>query len=413
VGQVNVDNMLSDDQKKALELILEFLESKTKIAFTISGFAGTGKSFLTTELIDILYKIRKNYVLCAPTHKAKNVLQNFTQSTALTIHKLLSLAPNIELIDLDFNDLKFLIHKTSEEFPSNSLVIVDEASMVNDYLYDLLIDRCVKHNSKILFIGDIAQLRPVNSDYFSKVFDTEDIFYLTHIFRQKEDSALSEILLLSRENYINNFETRESEFGSIYVTNNPIEFLREGIKYIDEATKNTDIMETKILSYTNDRVELFNKKLHNYYFNNEEYGKNEILTCYDNFEFGYGNFWNGMDYIIIEEPKKININIPNVGIFPGFNLTVFDSTDNVNLDFNILSNELSYNDTKRLGLTIEAFRLEAINYKMRGSRKSSMLWKEYYRILSSFTTPNNLYYENRLIRKKSIDYGYAVTIHKS
>ena len=50
---------------------------------------------------------------------------------------------------------------------------------------------------------------------------------------------------------------------------------------------------------------------------------------------------------------------------------------------------------------------------MKKSRYSYVKWKEYYEINNSFTTPFNLYYDNRLIRKKSFDYGYASTVHKS
>jgi hypothetical protein len=68
----------------------------------------------------------------------------------MTIHKLLSLAPNVEILHLDFNDLKFLINDAKSLFPSKGVIICDESSMINDHLYDLLEERCRKFNSKII-----------------------------------------------------------------------------------------------------------------------------------------------------------------------------------------------------------------------------------------------------------------------
>ena len=34
-------------------------------------------------------------------------------------------------------------------------------------------------------------------------------------------------------------------------------------------------------------------------------------------------------------------------------------------------------------------------------------------MINSFTTPIDFYYDGRLIRKKSFDYAYAVTVHRS
>ena len=128
---------LGSQQQEALDSILKFVKSK-KLSFTLSGYAGVGKSFLTKIIIDELEKLNKSVTICAPTHKAKIVIERFTGMEGFTIHKLLSLSPNIQIMDLDFNDLKFLIPKKSALFPNNSIIICDEASMVNDALFDLI-----------------------------------------------------------------------------------------------------------------------------------------------------------------------------------------------------------------------------------------------------------------------------------
>ena len=54
--------------------------------------------------------------------------------------------------------------------------------------------------------------------------------------------------------------------------------------------------------------------------------------------------------------------------------------------------------------------MEAVNAKY---KSRSLAWKKYYQIYNSFTTPKDLFYDNRLIRRKSFDRGYSTTVHKS
>lgn len=400
---------LGKQQQEALDLILKFIKSK-ELSFTLCGYAGTGKTFLTKTIIE---KLNKDVTICAPTHKAKIVIERFTEMEGFTIHKLLSLSPNIQIMDLDFNDLKFLIPKVSNMFPKDSIIICDEASMVNDALYDLMLDRCQKNNCKVIWIADIAQIKPVNSDTVAKVFTTKNKYELTEIFRQREGSALADLLFKNRNEFIDWFETKESEHGSVYTTNQPKEFFLNSVKHFKKAIENKDILETKILSYTNERVEIFNNKMHNVLFNNVEYAKNEFLTCYDSVEFNYNSFWNGMDYIITEEPEPINLYIPNIGEFPGYNLKVYDSSEKREIDFNILSKNLTYKQIQNITGMIEQIRIDAIEAKKFKSRQSKDLWTQYYKMINSFTTPFDMYHDNRLVRRKTFDYGYAISIHKS
>ena len=57
--------------------------------------------------------------------------------------------------------------------------------------------------------------------------------------------------------------------------------------------------------------------------------------------------------------------------------------------------------------------MKAIEAKQQRSRRASFLWKDYFNILGSFASPIDLYYDGRMVRKKSFDYGYAMTVHKS
>ena len=180
------------------------------------------------------------------------------------------------------------------------------------------------------------------------------------------------------------------------------------------SVKNNDILEAKILAYTNDRVNSLNNKMREVLFGKDsQYQKFELLTAYENLEFNGVKLYNSMDYVIVDDPIKIDINIPHFINLPGFKLNLYDSSSKTSEEILILDKEISSDYLNSLAQLIERTRLEAIDLKMKKSRYSYVKWKEYYEINNSFTTPFNLYYDNRLIRKKSFDYGYASTVHKS
>lgn len=175
IGVETEKPQLGEQQVEALDAMKEFLKNKNKRAFSLIGAAGTGKSFLMRTLIEYMdSEFTMEYALCAPTHKAKLVLSRFTNRDAITLHQLLQLSPNIEILELDFKDLKFRVNDKRIQIPRGGVVICDESSMINDDLFDLLIEKCVAFNCKVIFVGDKCQLRPVNSLTTSKVFNLED-----------------------------------------------------------------------------------------------------------------------------------------------------------------------------------------------------------------------------------------------
>lgn len=404
---------LGKEQQEALVLIKDFINSK-KHVFTLQGFAGTGKSTIIKEISQYLEGNIIPYVLCAPTHKAKLVLEKFAEREGMTLHKLLGLTPNMELLELDFKDLMFKINNDCLLFPNNGVVVCDEASMVNDDLFDLLLNKLIRFKCKIIFVGDKAQLRPVNAKNYSKVFEVEDTFTLKHIYRQEAESGLSAVLPILRDSIIPIFNSHIGTNGSVICFNNTLSFFREAIPYFRKAVKNSDILEVKMLAYTNNRVNALNHKVREVLFGNEnEYNKFEFLTGFDNLEYGNFKFWNSMDYIIIDEPVKKNMQIPFFLNLPGYTLNLYDASSNSASEVFILSKEIEQDYLISLAYTIEQIRLEAIDLSNKKARSAALKWKDYYKLMKSFATPFDLYLDERLIRKKSFDYGYGVTVHKS
>ena len=78
-----------------------------------------------------------------------------------------------------------------------------------------------------------------------------------------------------------------------------------------------------------------------------------------------------------------------------------------------MDNELDEDYIEVLANDIESLRFDAISAKnLRKYSKATSLWKQYYQLTKSFATHKDIYFDNRVIKSKTFDYGYASTLHK-
>lgn len=400
--------ILSEEQNEALQRLEKFVKDDTKI-LVLQGYAGVGKSFVMREYVQYLDSNDIAFTLCAPTHKAALILREVTNYSTTTLHSLLGLKPNMEIFHLDYKDLKFNVGQSKIEFPSKSIIIIDEASMINDSMYKLLLDLIKVFESKILFIGDKCQLAPVNNGGTSLVFDDNEKITLTKIFRQSEDSKLYDLLFKLRKNYVRKFDPIEN---TLFIYKNAKDFMYNSINDFKLALNTQNFNHVKLIAYTNKRVQGFNnciRKLLNF---KKPYNKFEFLTGYENFEYNNYSFFNSMDYVIIEEPKYVTKKLPEFKEVKGFELVLYDKLFECSSEIFIIDEDTDLLES--LAYTIESIRLEALECKIAGSRfRASAKWKEYFKLIKSFATPIDLYWDNRIIKKKTFDYGYAITAHKA
>lgn len=250
---------------------------------------------------------------------------------------------------------------------------------------------------------------------YSKVFDIEHSIQLDKIYRQDSESGLNKILPILRNDTILKFEDISGTNGSIYTYDGVKDFLKEAIKSYKIAMGNSDILHTKVLAYTNNRVNALSDKIQESLFGKElPYNKFQFLTSNENFDFGDVKFWNSMDYIITEDVSKSNIHIPMFMTLPGYKVQLYDSSSKNTHYVSILDSEISPEYLNSLTHLIESIRLDAIYAKQRKDKKASgKLWGNYYKIINSFCSPTDLYYDGRLIKKKTFSSGYASTVHRS
>ena len=194
----------TNSQIKAIGLLIDFIISKhTDEIFILKGYAGTGKSSLVGHIVSNISKLNFKTLLLAPTGRAAKVFSNYSKKKAKTIHKQIYFTKTESSGVIKFN-LKMNMHK-------NCLFIIDESSMIsggnkklNLFQNNSLLDDLVKYvysgkNCKLIFVGDPAQLPPINllknpaldKKYLFKKFEKNIYeFELKDIVRQEKKSSI-------------------------------------------------------------------------------------------------------------------------------------------------------------------------------------------------------------------------------
>ncbi len=162
---------LNEDQKYASNLIVDFIENRLDVPyFTLTGGPGTGKTLMLKETLS-----RTNYYLfnrsaAAVAHAAKNVIcESFDHTIpCYTVAQWLGM----QMIYTETGGTKFKKNKKIiPKLRTSKIAILDEASMINDALYNNIMEIVQNYDIKLIVVGDTHQLPPVGQDHDSKFFD--------------------------------------------------------------------------------------------------------------------------------------------------------------------------------------------------------------------------------------------------
>lgn len=234
---IDNDCELSDEQIKILEYICKY-----NICI-LNGSGGTGKTFSTQAIIHMLKDNNKSYELFSPTGKAAKVLSENTNEHASTIHRGLGyMPPN----NWGYNE---------EAKMTCDVLIIDEFSMVDLNLFKHVVDAVDFKHTKLLMIGDNAQLPSVSCgnllhDFMqSKLIPTVT---LTKVFRYGE-GGLMKIATDVRQckTYLEDVKQQCTYFGE----NKDYAFINVGSSVL---VKNVIALYKKLLStnYTVDDIQV-------------------------------------------------------------------------------------------------------------------------------------------------------------
>lgn len=272
---INDNITLTDDQTKAFKEIKEWLIHSDKAFKTLYGFAGTGKTVLIDFITDYTKKIHMKTKLTAPTNKAVRVLTELVEHNEFsTIHSLL----NIKAERNGDREIFKPAWKKDHDITLYDLVIVDECSMVSEELLDIITQQVSDTQTKVLFVGDSAQLQPVGEN-ISKTFNFDSIG-LDKIVRYGSVIAQQAKKVRSNTEFVS-MNSLLSYPEIVCVENDEMKELFKNFR--DNPDK------IRMACWTNNEVKFWNRRLRNF-----DYGEPVIEP------------FIGGDIVIANEPCKTN-----------------------------------------------------------------------------------------------------------
>ena len=156
---------LTADQQVAVAAFADWLAAPVDgTPFVLSGYAGTGKTFLSMRFLAQVEATGLCWTVVAPTHKAVGVLRSYLAGAGLsptwfpsTIHRLLRLKLKRQR-DIERCEET---EQTAVALEHLGLVLIDEASMVDSTLLEISLRCAHPFRTRLVFVGDPAQLPPV------------------------------------------------------------------------------------------------------------------------------------------------------------------------------------------------------------------------------------------------------------
>lgn len=292
--------MLTDDQERARARLLPFLLGETPDRFAVlEGWAGTGKSHLVASLLNDLDV--GPVAVAAPTHKAVRVLKGFLERSGVrvardedmafgrrrramarsegvvckTLHALLGL--RLKERDNGWHETRAEGLATIRDY---DVVVVDEASMVGADLARRVRAEVDGSDTRVLYVGDPAQLPPVNDGALSPVFGFLGLkSRLRRIVRQVEGNpiirasvavraAIEEGRRITMDGLVDAFGDCRDDGGDVRVA------LQQGgqdaaLASLLDALDWDKSLDARIVAYTNARVLAHNQAAHEYLYGDD------------------------------------------------------------------------------------------------------------------------------------------------
>lgn len=325
---------LTSGQKELLDELNKFLSDKST-CFLLKGYAGTGKTFMMKGLTEFLTETKRSFRIAAPTGRAAKIISQKTKHKAYTIHKTIYSSQDLKEFKIKNEDgtetFKFYYELKPNEDQNNTIYIIDEASMLSDVYSEgeffrfgsgFLLKDLIKyinldnndHNKKIIFIGDNAQLPPVNMN-FSPALDGKYLndncnlisreFELTEVVRQNAESGIlhnaTKLRQSLKANIFNqlDIETNFKDIKNIKHEELLLEYLKACNNSIDE--------ETIIIAHSNSSVKEYNDFVRKYFFPNQNTitENDKIILVSNNYNYPQMELLNG-DFGIVKEVTSIS-----------------------------------------------------------------------------------------------------------
>lgn len=426
---IDVDS-LNPDQRAAFDKLCDFLTSPDDSVYVIKGWAGTGKTYCVSLFVkyalEIVYANKNWYriAVTGPTNKSVRVIKKTsgirsTRVTFQTIHKLLGLKEKITMDGKQefVNDGDF-----KPGIASTRLLIIDEVSMLNDDLFEKILQ--YREKTKIICMGDPAQIPPVGRpdcipfrEELAKEYRIKTVELRT-VMRQKEGNAIIDSSVMIRSGLGSSGSqvqpisvVNEKGEGVEFLNLNSVEVRKDFPKRLEGYFKSTQFSKdseyAKIIAWRNKTVATMNDLIRSVIYGEESktskilvgeklIANNPIIQD-GNIVLNTNDEFSVVDYSIkTESPRFMLSKNPDddpVEITLKYYQTkvsyINDNDEEIFMEIEILHEDSEIEFQKFANV----LKLKAIEKK--GADKS---WLHYY---------------NFLRRYADVSYSYAITAHKS
>ena len=391
---------ISTTQNNAFELITSKLENiiETNMVWdneiSLSGAAGTGKTYLTTKLVKKL-KEKYHITITAPTHKALQVLrQNLIEDEIQNVEtKTIQSFLNIKLeTDYDKGIQKFVPVKTKEKDDSKTdILIVDESSMISSDIYDYIIRAIENQRVKsVFFIGDEYQLLPIDEKN-TNIFNIRNRYKLDKIVRQAKDSYIISMATKARNIIKSKQYISIKEFFEDAAFKDKVQFINSVDEfYNDFCTPETWSKKDKVIgSFTNKSVEQHNNEIRSRYWKAQNILNPETLLKGDKVIFQEANIIDGK--IIHQNSDIVELSSATKVYYETLKIEFWDCKDLNGLPFKVIDPYSKGRLEMALNMLAKSAKFEK-DYQERSKK-----WKKFFDLKEVFV---------------DVKYIYASTIHK-
>lgn len=436
MGEPNVDSLIGE-QRTVYDELIEYIENRNDpgdVMVVLKGYAGTGKTYLITQVLKhYVRSMGKKIAITAPTNKAVKVLKNtanFEHHLIVfkTIHKLLALKPGREdrTGKLTFSKEYGEDSEVNEQY----VLIVDETSMLNDDLYDMIREETLaadryyhatgtRAGLKIIFLGDPIQIPPVGKANCAPFNPAKCIEHgikqleLTQIIRQKEGNPILDLATTIRTNYLAKYipyerETKITDQGGVMfiaAADKAVLYnLCESYFKSENFDKDSDFI--KVIAYTNKVVDFMNAKIRSFIYA-EQYSVQTLpkIVAGDRLiadapiveDLGFKKI---MKFQTNDEFEVISTEISSRNLFENLEVKIYVAKvkywDQQSLSWKLDSVDIIHEDSEKtydeVMANIKKKALEVV------PDQRGMWWKIYYGLEEKFAR---------------VKYNYAITAHKS
>lgn len=414
-------------QIDALNTMSDFIKSD-ETSMTLSGYAGTGKTSLMEMIAKKCRKQYKPVSFCATTNKAAAVLNDRVSKAgfkATTLNKTFGISVEVDTNSKTYNARNLVNNLKDVDIIPGTTIIIDEASMINEENYEILNDIAKKFHLKIIYVGDEAQLAPVNEDKISKVFRNGDgkVIRLTQVERTDDNAILKEATDIRNGKPLSGETSFNSKGeGVAYILPQHQEAISDVINHYVKGLKK-DSNYFRILAYTNKAVSDYNNQVRNLLgYDSPTPQAGEPMTGYANWGYDWRTksyrFINSESYKVRNTGKPTNVKTTLDNgtpiVMEAIPITLEDSMGHVDT-FNFM--DIKSNPQNRqaaIMLANEKKRLWGEAKRAYGKQAKAEIYQK-INALDSFLFINDNIEDDKhnLLQAKTIDFGYAMTVHKS